>query len=66
MNDLQLLTTQEFNGHVLDCYVESEQENMITPKGLKYLTDKLIVNEYPLLVLIEQKGVKRLKKHDRE
>lgn len=25
MNELQLLTTREFNGHVLDCYVEPEQ-----------------------------------------
>ena len=26
-NELQLLTTREFNGHVLDCYVDPEQED---------------------------------------
>ncbi len=26
-SELQLLTTREFNGHVLDCYVEAEQED---------------------------------------
>ena len=29
---------------------------MITPKGLKYLTDVLVANEFPLLVLIEQQN----------
>ena len=36
---------------------------MITPKGLKFLTDKLVAHEYPLLVLIEQQGQKQLKGH---
>ena len=26
MNDLQLITSREFNGYTLDCYVEPEQE----------------------------------------
>ena len=36
---------------------------MITPKGVKYFTDSLVVKEYPLLVLIEQQGKKQLKAH---
>ena len=27
MNDLQLITSREFNGYTLDCYVEPEEED---------------------------------------
>ena len=62
--ELQLLTTREFNGHILDCYIEPAQED----KGAFWATNeqigKLLEYEYPAEAIrkIHQRNKSRLSK----
>lgn len=64
MNELQLITSREFNGYTLDCYIEPEQED----KGAFWATREQIgrllgyANPRKSITVIHQRNKERLDK----
>ena len=67
MNDLQLITSREFNGYTLDCYVEPEQED----KGAFWATREQIgqllgyANPRKSITILHRRNQERLNKFSR-
>ena len=67
MNELQLITSREFNGYTLDCYVEPEQEDKGTFWATREQIGQLLgyANPRKLIIILHRRNRERLNKFSR-